>query len=62
MFTTGQWVFALLFTIVFIYVLARAYGKDKKLHRKNYRGVRWVGLVFIAFVIILFVIKYFLKY
>ena len=61
MFTTGQWVFALLFVIAFILVLSRAYLKDRKLHRRNYKGVRWVAIVFIIFVLALFAIKYFLK-
>ena len=62
MFTTGQWVFALFFIIAFAIVLFRAYSRDKKLHSKNYRGVRWVAVVFIAFVVILFLIKYFLDF
>lgn len=62
MFTTGQWVFALLFAIVFIWALVKAYGKDRELHRKNYQGVKWVGIVFLLFVLFLFGVKYFLKY
>ena len=61
MFSTGQLVFASLFLIVFTIVIFLTYKKDKKLHKRNYKGVQWIGLLFIAFVIILFVIKYLLK-
>ena len=61
MFTKGQVIFAILFVIVFIVVVARSYKKDRNFHRKNFKGVGWVGLTFAAFVIILFIIKYILK-
>jgi len=61
MFSTGQWLFAGLFLIVFILVLIRSYRKDQKLHQKNYKGVIWVGAAFVIFVILLFVIKYLLR-
>lgn len=61
MFSTGQIVFASLFTIVFIAVIVRSYKKDKKWLTKNYKGVQWVALFFISFIIILFCIKYFLN-
>ena len=61
MFSKGQVIFAILFIIVFCFLIVRAYRKDKKFHRKNFKGVRWVALSFAAFVIILFVIKYVLK-
>lgn len=61
MFSTGQIIFALLFVVVFIAVIASMYRKDKNLHQKNYKGVKWVLITFIAFVIILFIIKYLLK-
>ncbi|CAM4410703.1 DUF3976 domain-containing protein [Zobellia roscoffensis] len=61
MFTTGQIVFAALFAICFIIIIFLSYKKDKKLHAKNYKGVKWVGLLFMSFVIILLFIKHFLK-
>nr|WP_252730006.1 hypothetical protein [Zobellia uliginosa] len=61
MFTTGQIIFAVIFAISFICVIFLSYKKDKKLHAKNYKGVKWVGLLFICFVIILLFIKHFLK-
>jgi len=61
MFSTGQVVFALIFIMLFTLILIFSYRKDKKLHAKNYRGVKWVGIVFIVFVILLFVIKNILK-
>nr|WP_297792322.1 hypothetical protein [uncultured Eudoraea sp.] len=61
MFSTGQLIFAVVFILLFTLILILAYRKDKKLHIKNYKGVKWVGIVFILFVIILFVIKDILK-
>lgn len=61
MFTTGQLIFAVFFIIAFSIVLVFSYKKDKNLHRKNYKGVKWVGIVFVVFVILLFGLKYFLK-
>ena len=61
MFSTGQLIFAALFFIAFVVIIAFSYRKDKKLHKKNYQGVIWILLSFIIFIIILFIIKYFLK-
>jgi cytochrome bd-type quinol oxidase subunit 1 len=61
MFSTGQLIFAALFVLAFSIVLIFSYKKDKELHRKNYKGVKWVGIVFVLFVIILFGLKYLLK-
>ena len=61
MFSEGQLIFAVLFAITFILVVIFSYRKDRNLHRKTYRGVKWVLLTFLAFVIILFIIKYTLK-
>ena len=61
MFSSGQLIFAILFVMVFVTVMVFTYSKDKKLHKKNYQGVKWVLLSFAFFVIFLFLIKYFLK-
>ncbi len=61
MFSTGQAIFALLFIIAFVIIMIIVYKKDKALHTKNYKGVKWVLISFIAFVIFLFLIKHFLK-
>nr|WP_242535593.1 hypothetical protein [[Muricauda] lutisoli] len=61
MFSTGQIIFAALFFIAFVIIISLSYRKDKKLHKKNYKGVIWILISFIAFIIILFIIKYFLK-
>ncbi|HZJ21161.1 MAG TPA: hypothetical protein VFD35_12520 [Pricia sp.] len=61
MFSTGQLIFALLFAIGFIAVIIFSYKKDKKLHKKNYKGVQWIVVAFIAFILTLFLIKYLLK-
>jgi len=61
MFSTGQLIFAALFVIFFTLVIILSYKKDTALHRKNYKGVKWVAIVFILFIIFLFGIKYLLK-
>ncbi len=61
MFSTGQWIFAICFLIAFTLIIIFTYTKDKKLHAKNFRGVKWVGIFFILFIIILFCIKFFFK-
>jgi len=57
MFSTGQWIFAGFFLIVFTFIIIKSYKKDRKLHERNYKGVIWVGTVFVIFVILLFLIK-----
>ena len=61
MFTTGQVVFAILFIIGFSLILIFSYRKDRPLHRKNYKGVKWVGISFVVFIIVLFLLKVLLK-
>nr|WP_247656580.1 hypothetical protein [Maribacter sp. MMG018] len=61
MFSTGQIVFAILFIVSFFFIIVFTYKKDLKLHKKNYKGVKWVGIFFIIFIITLFCIKYFFK-
>ncbi len=61
MFSTGQLIFALLFFIGFVIFVTFSYRKDRKLHRKEYKGSFWILVGFIAFVVILFAIKFYLK-
>lgn len=61
MFSTGQLIFAAVFALGFGIIIVLSYKKDKKLHVKNYKGVKWVGIFFFIFLIILFFIKYLLK-
>lgn len=61
MFSTGQWIFAALFAMVFGAVVFISYRKDKKMHARNYKGVLWIGVVFVAFIILLFLIKHMLR-
>ncbi|AWX43469.1 hypothetical protein HME9304_00457 [Flagellimonas maritima] len=61
MFSTGQLIFAALFLIVFIIIITISYRRDKTMHQKNYKGVKWVMISFVTFITILFLIKYFLK-
>jgi len=57
MFSTGQLIFAFLFVIVFIGIMIISYRKDKKLHKKYYKGSIWILVGFIVFVIFLFFLK-----
>jgi hypothetical protein len=61
MFSTGQLIFTVLFIIAFATVIWFTYRRDGKLHAKNYKGVKWVALTFLFFIIALFVLKYLLK-
>jgi threonine/homoserine/homoserine lactone efflux protein len=62
MFTTGQWVFAGLFLVAFIIAMIYAYGKDKALHNKFYKGNYKILLGFFGFILLLFLIKIYLKH
>ncbi len=61
MFSTGQLIFAALFAVSFFVIIIFSYQKDKNLHAKNYKGVKWIAISFVIFLIILFVIKFTLK-
>lgn len=62
MFTTGQWIFAGFFFIAFIIAMVVAYGKDKALHQKFYKGNYKILIAFLIFIGLLFVIKMYLKH
>lgn len=62
MFTTGQWYFALFFVIAFIAIMIFSYRKDKKLHKKQYKGSFWILIGFLVFVGLLVLAKYLLKH
>ncbi|MFD2518004.1 hypothetical protein [Salinimicrobium flavum] len=61
MFTTGQLIFAAIFFVIFVAVIIFSYRKDLKLHRKYYKGTLYILIGFIAFILMLFVIKSFLR-
>lgn len=61
MFSTGQLIFAVIFAIAFIFVMIYSYQKDKKLHKKNYKGSIWVLVGFIVFFALLVLAKFYLK-
>ena len=62
MFSTGQLIFAGIFFVVFVIVIVFSYRKDIRLHRKYYKGTKYVLLAFLIFLGILFALKYFLRY
>lgn len=61
MFTTGQLVFAAFFVVAFVIAMYIAYGRDKSLHQKMYKGSYKVLIGFFLFIAVLFVIKVYLK-
>jgi len=61
MFSTGQVVFAILFILVFVFVIIRMYRKDRSWSKKQYSGVFWVLLFFIGFIALLVFLKYSLR-
>ena len=62
MFTTAQWTFAAIFFVAFIVATYFAYGKDKALHQKVYKGSYKVLIAFLLFILLLFVIKVTMKH
>ena len=58
MFSTGQWIFGLLFFVVFSIIIGIQYRKDLKLHKKYYKGTFWVLLAFISFIGLIAVVKF----
>lgn len=61
MFSTGQLIFAVIFFVAFVIVIFYSYRKDIKLHKKYYKGSVYVLFGFIAFILLLFVIKEYLQ-
>lgn len=62
MFSTGQYIFAGIFFVIFVVIIIFSYRKDIKIHRKYYKGTKYVLLAFFVFMAILFALKYFLRY
>jgi hypothetical protein len=62
MFTKGQLLFAGLFIVAFVFAMIYAYGKDKALHNKFYKGNYKILLGFFVFIILLFLIKIFFRH
>lgn len=61
MFSTGQYYFALFFIIAFTIIMTFVYKKDLKELKLQYKGVYWVLIGFLTFILLLFVIKFFMK-
>jgi hypothetical protein len=61
MFSTGQLIFAICFVIVFVSIMIFSYRKDKKLHKKQFKGSFWILIGFIIFVLLLLAAKIYLK-
>lgn len=61
MFSTGQLIFAVVFVVFFILTMIYVYRKDVNLHKLHYKGSFKVLIGFIIFIILLFLIKIYLK-
>jgi cbb3-type cytochrome oxidase subunit 3 len=61
MFTTGQIYFAIFFIIVFVAAMIYVYRKDFLQHKRYYKGSYKVLIGFLAFIALLFFIKFYLK-
>ncbi len=57
MLSNGQLIFSLLFFIGFVILTVLSYKKDKQLHKKQYKGSKWILAGIILFVVILFLLK-----
>ena len=62
MFSKGQLIFAGFFVIAFVIAMIYAYGKDKNLHQKFYKGNYKILIGFFVFIFLLFMIKIFFKH
>lgn len=62
MFSTKQLIFAILFFIGFVILISYSYKQDKNLHKMFYKDSYKVLLVFILFIAVLFLIKFYLKH
>ena len=58
MFSTGQWIFGILFFIVFSVIMVYQYRKDLRLHKKYYKGTFWILIAFIGFIATMAAIKF----
>ena len=61
MFTSGQLIFSICFIVVFVIIMIFSYKRDKKLHRKHFKGSAWILLGFLIFVALLMLVKVLLK-
>ena len=57
MFSTGQLYFALFFVIVFFMIIVWSYKGDKKRNRNYFKGSYKILVVFVALLLLLFLIK-----
>ncbi|MDC8006229.1 hypothetical protein POV27_19405 [Aureisphaera galaxeae] len=57
MLSTGQLIFAICFVVAFVAIMIMSYRKDKKLHKKQYKGSVWVLIGFLIFFGLLLVAK-----
>ena len=61
MFSNGQLIFAGGFVVAFVILMIFSYRKDLKLHRKYYKGSIFILVGFIIFILLLFVLKTYLR-
>lgn len=57
MFSQGQLIFGVLFFIAFVIVMIISYKRDSVLHNQFYKGNYKILIGFLAFIILLFLIK-----
>lgn len=62
MFSQGQLIFAILFVVIFVFVIVKSYQKDASLDKTYYKGALWILMIFIAFILGIAGIKFFLGY
>jgi len=59
--TSGHWIFAALFVVIFISGMIWSYRNDLKLHRIHYRGTWIILLVLIGGMFLIYLMKDFLR-
>ncbi|MEM7187122.1 MAG: hypothetical protein AAF466_10725 [Bacteroidota bacterium] len=61
MFSTGQLIFAICFFVAFVVLMVFSYRRDRKLHRKQYKGSLWILVGFVIFVLLLLAAELYLR-
>jgi len=61
MFSKGQIIFGIIFFVVFAVIIGITYKRDLKLHKQFYKGIIWMLIAFIGFILFISAIKFFFK-
>jgi cbb3-type cytochrome oxidase subunit 3 len=60
--TAGHWIFAALFLVVFIGVIAWSFRKDRTINKKQFGNTSFVALLIGGGVLLIIILKFALRY